>query len=82
MKAWAVVWTEKAAEFYGAKTKIIGVEPKEEIAFDIRKTKMGRPKIRYGEPLAIFESKIEAEAFRAGNKDWQSVQITVSFDNG
>jgi hypothetical protein len=75
--AWAVTWTEKAAEFYGADTNIISIEPKDEITFDTRKKKMGRPKIRYGEPLAMFPTKEEAEAYRSDNKDWLTIEVKI-----
>lgn len=73
LKLWAVVWTPKAMETYGVKGKeeqVLSVEPKEDIRANISKHKLGRPVMRYTEPLAIFNERNEAEAYRANNGDW------------
>lgn len=75
---YAVVWTKEAAKNYGVFDQIIvTVEPKEDIKVRYIKGKIGRPKIRYADALAIFSDKKEAEAFRAGNKDWFTVKLTL-----
>ena len=79
LNMWAVIWTEKALEEYGVPLKniIISVEPKEDIKVNISSEKIGRPKYLFTDTLAIFETKKEAEAYRAGNKDWVSIPCKI-----
>ena len=75
----AVIWEESSREFYGIGDEIlVTVEPKEEIRMNVSKHKQGRPSWRYTEPLAIFTTKEEAEAFRDGNTDWEVVSCNIT----
>lgn len=79
-KLFAVIWRNEVNEFYGVKDDdIVFVEPKEEIRVNVSKNRIGRPKWQYSEPLAIFLSLKEAEAYRAGNTDWASVPCSISY---
>jgi hypothetical protein len=44
------------------------------------KHKIGRPKLRYTDLLAIFQARNEAEAYRAGNKDWVVVPCELEIN--
>lgn len=78
-KVYAVIWTDEARKEYGVpKNKIIVVvEPKEDIKVNISKSKIGRPKIRYADLLAIFYKRTEADAFRDRNNDWKTVEVQL-----
>jgi len=78
-KGFAVIWNKDSMPFYGVKKgqELITVESKEEIKVNVSKSKIGRPKIRYAEPLAIFQEIQEAEAYRANNKDFLVVPCTL-----
>ncbi len=71
-KLWAVVWNPKSMEEYGIESKaeqILYVDCGESIPVNVG-GKMGRPKIRYADALAIFHERKEADAFRKGNEDF------------
>lgn len=80
-KFFAVIWTEEASIRYGVPKSdpIVTVEPKEDIKVNIQKGKMGRPKVRYADCVAIFKDIREAEAYREGNTDWKTVPIEIIF---
>ena len=80
IKVYAVIWTKAGQEEYGVPDKylIVNAEPLEAITYRIDAGK-GRPAIRYASLTAIFPTKIEAEAFRAGNNDWKVVPCSVDF---
>ena len=77
-KMWAVVWTKEAAWLYGAEPySFISVEPDVNIRTKSRK-KSNKGGFYWAEPVAIFERKQEAVAFRDGNTDWAVVPCFVS----
>lgn len=78
-KLWFVVWTKEAAKAWGIPTKdlIISIEPAENIRFNLKPGKVGRPTYSFATVLAFFSSEIEAEAFRDGNPDWEVKSSTI-----
>lgn len=83
IKAWTVIWkTEKRAS-YGVPRSFHGVivldDDQHGIKFNASKTQIGRPKMRFADMYPFFDSKQEAEAYRAGNTDWDVVPCTISF---
>ncbi len=82
MKKFAVIWTKDSMPIYGISKEntCITVVPQEPIKVNVSKSNTGRPKIRYTEPLAIFDERNEAEAYRNGNNDWLTVECTLTFN--
>ena len=82
MKAWAVQWRKEVRSFWGVLSGeiILPVEPKEDIKVNFSRSKKGRPKYLYADPLAIFKFKKEAEAYRAGNRDFEVVPVIISLE--
>lgn len=78
-KKFAVIWTKEAKKQYGVgkNDTIISVEPLAEIKVNISPNKLGRPVYRYCDPLALFNTFKEAEAFREGNSDWKTVKVDL-----
>lgn len=79
IKAWAVVWTDKAATMYGvpSKDRIVTVEPQEQIKVPVKGNKN---KYLTATSLAIFQKRAEAVAFNQGNVDWNNVPCTITYD--
>ena len=76
-KTYAVVWTKEASKEYGAKAgSITTVEPKEDFKVPT-KSKIYKRKFFYGSSLAIFSTRAEAEAYRAGNEDWVVTTLLI-----
>lgn len=75
-----VAWTEKARLEYGVPLSqcVVSVEPKDDIAVNVSKSKIGRPKYRYADALAIFYERREAKAFVSGNKDWVIMKSLIT----
>jgi hypothetical protein len=76
---WTVIWKMDRRNFYGIpKTDhgIISMDGDQHgIKFNVSKTKIGRPKIRWADVYPLFETKEEADAYRAENEDWETVTI-------
>ena len=78
MSAWAVIWTNKAAKFYGVKTqeKLVTSEPREEVIVFRNKKEF-----YYADSVAVFYGKREANAFRGNNPDWICVPCKIIYSN-
>lgn len=82
-KFWTVKWKGgEIRKLYGILKNDFGIIPLEftdtGIQFNVNKKKIGRPKMRQATIYPIFDTKDEAEAYRSGNEDWDTVQISVN----
>ena len=76
-KLYAVIWTEKAKVDYGIPKKDHGIVPIEQdiVKFNVAKSKIGRPKMRWATVYPVFNTYEEAEAYRNENIDWKTVEF-------
>ncbi len=81
VKGFVVVWTEEARVEYDIPKDEHGIVPMDydEIKFDARLSKRGRPRMRTAVVNPFFDSEEEAKAYGDGNRDWKVVPCTITY---
>jgi len=79
---YTVIWKKEARKMYGVSSKEHGIIPLDDdlitpIKVDVSLYKTGRPRYRNATVFPIFTTKCEAEAYRDGNDDWETVDIKI-----
>ena len=80
---WTVRWTKTSRPFYGVPKDDHGLIPLLEdiVRFNVNKHHLGRPKMRWAMIYPLFDTKEEADAYRADIQDWETIQVSITPSN-